>query len=777
MVLPALALVWLLAIAVVGIWGAPGWLVAAWLAMLVPAAALLRGRRVAAWMGAAALLALAGGMRFQAWQDRPPPGLLRFAGGAVSLEGRVASEPDPGQATVAYRIEVATVTRDGRTDSTGGAIIARFPQYTELLPGDRVRLEGDLQEPENVSDAFDYRAYLLGRGVVGTMLYPKLEVTAKGSGPSRWLTRQRLALERSLQRALPEPEASLAAGIVFGRDDNLPADLAEEFRVTGLAHIVAVSGSNVALVTAVVFLVVTRFVRRQWALLPAFVMVVLYLGIAGFSMSVVRAGIMAAVLLLGMALGRPRSSLAALGAAVMAMTFAQPSAAVDVGFQLSVAATAGLIVFAPWVKFALERGACAARVASLVPALVFETTALSIAATIATLPISWFTFGRVSLAGLLANVVVEPLFPLVFTAAALTAIAGMAWAPAGWLLGLVSYYLLASVVNVAETLASVPFASLDLPSLPAPAVLLTYVAMAALAWPAYRYLLPELPPMGAATRDRQLRRTVLAGAAGAAAIVIVPVSLLPARDPGVLRVDLLDVGQGDAILLTTPGGSRILVDGGPSGIELARELSGVLPHWERDIDTVILTHPQLDHMAGLQALLERYDVAEVRDAGAPYRGAVYGLYERRAQTRAALARGDQWEVDGVRLEVLWPERGYRPRDANDASLVLRVSYEGVSILLTGDITSTAQRQLLALEDVSADVLKVPHHGSKSTDPAFLGAVGASVSLISVGAGNSYGHPADVTLAALAGTTTLRTDLDGRTRLTIDDGRIAVQTER
>ena len=777
MVLPALALAWLLAIATVGLWDAPGWLVAAWLVMLIPGAARLGGRRAALWMAGAALVALAGGLRFQAWYDRPAPALLASVGSEVALEGVVAGEPDPGETTVAYRVDVWSLTLEGSTERTDGAVLARFPQYTELLPGDRVRLQGKLEAPENFAEGFDYRAFLASRGVVGTMFSPRLELVEEGRGPARWLTRQRLALERALQRSLPEPEASLAAGIAFGRDDNLPREVADEFRATGLAHIVAVSGSNVALVTAVVFVAFTRFVRRQWALLPALAAVVLYLGLAGFSMSVVRAAIMAAVLLVGMALGRPRSSLAALAAAVMLMTFVQPSAATDVGFQLSVAATGGLIVFGPWVTYGLERAAAVARAGRVVPGLVFETTALSISATVATLPISWFTFGRVSLIGVVANIVVEPLFPFVFFASAVTAVAGAAWEPAGWLLGLGAYYLLASVLWVAEGLAGLPLASVGLPGLEVGWVLLAYAAMAAIAVPAYRYLLPVRPPLEPLTRDRRLRRTLLAGAAGMAAVAVIPVSLLPAAAPGELRIDVLDVGQGDAILVTTPGGARVLIDGGPSGIALARELSAVLPHWQRRLDVVVLTHPQLDHVGGLPAAFERYDVREVRDAQTPYASAVYALYQRESPVRRSLARGDRWEIDGVLFEVLWPEAGYRPQSVNDASIVLRVVYEGVSILLPGDIEANAQRQLMASGAIAADILKVPHHGSKSNDRAFLDGVGASLAVISVGAGNPFGHPTEATLAALADTPVLRTDLQGRLRITVNDGRIAVRSGR
>src|SRR6185312_3213398 len=199
-------------------------------------------------------------------------------------------------------------------------------------------------------------------------------------------------------------EASLAGGIAFGRDGNLSEQVYGTFRDTGLAHIVAVSGSNVALVMAVVFFLFVRTLGRRAALLPAALTVVAYIFVAGLSASVMRAGLMALVYLAGAYLGRQQAALAALGAAAIAMTFVQPSAALDLGFQLSLAATAGLIVFGPWIRFALESGAARAGL-SRIPGLLVRVTSLSLAASLATMPIVWVNFGRISLISPFANIV------------------------------------------------------------------------------------------------------------------------------------------------------------------------------------------------------------------------------------------------------------------------------------------------------------------------------------------------------------------------------------
>lgn len=772
------ALAWLAGMAAVALWGAPWWMAGAWLAAALPAVLARMGGKAALVAGVAILFALGGGWRFEGWQDRAVPDLARYVGRTVAVEGVVDAEADPGQTTAACLVRVDRIRTNEGWRETNGRLRASLNQYADHLPGTRLRLEGKLSEPP-VFDDFDYSAYLARQDVVATMYRPKAEVVSEPGDwePAAAVARLRLALDRGIQRSLPEPEASLGAGIAFGRDATLPDEVYEDFRTTGLAHLVAVSGSNVSLVAALVFIVAVPVIGRKWSLLPAAALIAFYVVAAGMSASVVRAAVMAGVFLLGAALGRQQSALAGLGFAAIAMTAQSPAAAVDAGFQLSVAATAGLIVFGPWLHYLLREGTRRAGAAAFVPDLVLLAGALSLAATLATLPIMWVTFGRVSIVGPFANLVAEPVFVVVFTLSALTAIAGAAWPEAGWLVGLAAYYPLAFLTWFARTLAGVPFASTDVPGASGTMALCAYCVMAVAGWPAYRYLAPAAPGGGRNRHAPAVRRFSLAVAGGGAAMAVLLMGVAPAGGPGELEITALDIGQGDAILITTPHGHRYLVDGGPSGIELARELGAVLPHWERRIEGVFLTHPQEDHVGGLPALFARYRVTTAFETGAENPTATLRAYEARAPARKVLKAGDAFEDDGVRFEVLWPPAGYAGEDVNDSSLVLRITYGGTTALLTGDLEAEAQRTLLAAGPVAADILKVPHHGSKTTSAAFLFAVEPSVALVSVGADNRYGHPAPQTLAALDGALILRTDLHGRVTVTSDGKRLSVRKER
>ncbi len=776
MELVVLGLAWLGSVAAVGVWHAPPWMAAAWLAASLPVAYRFRGRRTAAWFALAAVIALAGGIRFDSWRHSESPDWVRFIGSEVVLHGTVTSEPDPGPASVSYDVRVDSI--EGAASKPGeGSVRATLNQYARLLPGDQVSLKGTLADPP-VFATFDYRSYLAWRGVFATMLYPAIaSVSPGGWSPGREATGWRLELDRALQRSLPEPEASLAAGIAFGRDGNLPDETKSEFRSSGLAHIVAVSGSNVTLVAAVAFALFVPAVGRRYALLPAALMIAGYVTIAGLSPSVVRAGVMAAIFLFGAWLGRPQAGLPALAIAAVIMTALQPAVAADAGFQLSLAATAGLLVFAPWIRVGLERASRTLPPALAPPGAVLQVAALSTAANIATLPIVFVTFGRVSLIGPLANIVVEPLFVLAFGASALTALLGWAWAPAGWAAGIVAYYPLAFILWLARTAAALPGASVPGPTRSADIAPVAYAPMLAAGWFAYRRLAPVEPAARPAAAARRVRHVVLAGSIGGIAVAVLLLGFLPARGPGELELTVLDVGQGDAILIRTPHGTTLLIDGGPSQIQLARQLSAVLPHWQHTIRAAFVTHPQEDHIGGIPGLIDRYDVKMVFDNGRSNTTQTYAAYELRGVARSHLAAGATFMWDGVTVEVLWPPAGYITGELNDTSLVLRIRYGQTTIVLTGDFEAPAQDLLMASTGVAADVLKVPHHGSKTTDPAFLDAVDASVAIISVGANNLFGHPSAETLDALAGSPVYRTDRDGRVTVRSDGTRLTVSTEK
>lgn len=779
MTLIVVGLGWVIGLLPVGAWGAPSWMGFAWIAAASPAILVtgpLRKRYVL--VAAAAFAALLSGWLLTRASHATTPEWAHLVGSEVNLSGTIDSEPDRGLTVTAYVVRVEQVSGPDGLTLHGGKVLVQFNQYDRYLPGDRVRIEGELEPPGDGAPS-GYREYLARRGINATIYRPAVrEVIAGEPSVNRWLTGQRLEFDRSLQRSLPEPEASLAGGIAFGRDDGLSPEVAADFNRAGLRHLVAVSGSNVTLVAGLMYLLFIPLIGRRWAWIPAALAIASYLCAAGLAPSVIRSGLMALTFLFGAVIGRPQSGLPALAATVIAMTAVSPALATDPGFILSATATAGILAFYPTL-LAVLRSVTSRRQWLAFPEWTLQAAALTTSATVATTPVTWAVFGRVSLISPIANVIVEPVFLLAFWASVLTSVVGRISVDAGVLCGDATFYPLTFIVTCARSFGSLPYASLDVPLQSTSMAALAYAVLAPAALLAYRF------PLRASEEPRPVRqrrafanRFVTGSAVGLTALAVVPITLLSHPGDGGLTVRFFDVGQGDAAFVTTPHGHQILIDGGPSGLGLVQALSGAMPHWDRSVDMVILSHPQEDHMAGLPELAGRYSVGALKDNGRDNTTRTYGyLRDAFAGADASLAAGDSFLVDGVRFEVLWPPRAYSDGELNDTSLVVRVSFGDVSFLFTGDSEAPVHRALIAAGVGHADVLKVPHHGSKTTDPALVQALSPTLAVISVGAGNIFGHPHPDTLEALSGVRVLRTDQAGTVTVRTDGQRLTVSTSR
>lgn len=664
---------------------------------------------------------------------------------AVAEEERTVSvvlelDGDPhvlGGAAAPRVVADATVTRidDGGTTTSVDADVTLFgpaEDWTGHLPGQRARVRVGVSLPDAGDDVV---AVLSARAPPRLVGEPgRLQRAAGGL---------RAALAASAQRVLDPAAAGLLPGLVVGDTTAMDPVLEEDFRRAGLAHLTAVSGANVAIVLAGVLRPLRRrAVDRRVQAGIAGVALVGFVVLARPDPSVIRAAAMGTVTLLALASGRPRAAVPALSAAVCVLLLLDPGLATDPGFALSAAATAGIVLLAPgWSRHLRARGCWA---------LLADAVAVSAAAGVVTAPIVAGLSGMVSLVSLPANLLAGPAVPVATVLGLLAALVGvpLPWAAdvLVWGAGWPTRWL----VLVAERAADVPDGATGWPAGTTGAALLT-VLLIAVGWTLWR--VPHLRPLA------------LAAVVG---LVVVgwPVRQAVRGWPptGTLVVGC-DVGQGDAYVLPTGSGSGVLIDAGPDVGAVDRCLDrlgiDVLP-------MVLVSHLDADHVGGLAGALQGRDVGVVATgtlspADTRVR-AFQGLVQRAGGEHAVLVPGDRRAEDGVAVEVLAPapERATAAAEANDLSLVVRVTVNGLRILFTGDLGAEAEARLVAGTDLRADVLKVPHHGSGDADPEFLAASGARVALISVGADNTYGHPTDqlLTWLAQAGMRVHRTDREG-----------------
>jgi competence protein ComEC len=668
----------------------------------------------------------------------------------VTLEGRLAEEPVRFTTDRARLLLDTDAYQQGadRRPVTGRVQLTIYGEAGEPLgEGQRIRLEVRLHRPIGFRNpgAFDYPAHLRREGILLVGSGRADRVTALTTDAPPWPVRIRRWAVARLRAELPEASAALLAGLLLGERTALPGEIDEAFRRAGVYHILAVSGFNVALLASSVFgsLALLGVPRRPTAL-AAVVVLIGFALVVGGQASVLRATVMGLLLLGGVLMERESQVMNALGLAGLALLVWSPTGVWDPGFQLSFAATAGIVYLtAPFTEGLQALGW---------PRWLATAVAVSAGAQLPVTPIMLAHFNQLSLIGVAANLLVVPLAGPATTLGMLALAVDLLSETVAGLLFNALWLLLLALRVVVWAAAAVPAAMVHLPAPSWAAVV---------AWAGALVLVPHLAARVWA------RRVALGLLVTALALSVWP---WLARDGGRLRITFLDVGQGDAIFAELPEGRCMLVDGGPGGSRRfdvgERVLSPFL--WNRPatrLDVVALSHADSDHSGGLGAVLRHFTVGEFWENG---RGGPAGEETRLAllqsgAPRRVLRAGERYWLGGALLSVLNPDERTMP-SLNDDSLVLRLDWRGVSVLLTGDLGWPGEARVLEHRTpVRALVLKVGHHGSRfSSSPSFLETVRPAFAIISVGARNPFRHPTRETLGRLeaAGARIYRTDRDG-----------------
>jgi competence protein ComEC len=737
---PHLLLVALVGGAVLALWVRPHpatWLVAG-ATGAGAAVALVAGRPGPALGLLAATLALAGwawgGTRI-AGTVPPALALPLPVTGTIEVDGLPQESPRGARARVRARDLIGGA---GRRVPRGTRLLAQLPEDgpSAVERGQVLRITGRAVAAASARSPGWWRAHLARTGIAARLEVATATAAGRRYGLPGLRDRWRNAVAGAAGTGASGEPRAVVRGMALGGGRDLSEATARAFRDAGLWHLLAVSGQNVTIV-ALAALAVLRAagMDRRAATAVAAVVLLAYCLACDGGASVARAGIVGALGLAAQLRSRPAERWYLLLAGLAALVLHQPRAIGDPGLQLSFTAVAGIFVVAPPIATWLSGS---------LPSRVAELAAQAAGATLATAPVVVWHFGRLSLAGLLVNVVAVPLAgPIVVTALAGAALSAVATAPAaaaGWLAGVGAWVLIA----LARAAAALPGASIGLPAWTAAIAGLPAAAVPIVARQLWRSAGPPVARPRAA-----VPLVCAAGAACAGLAAAVAPATPPAPWPVAPAVTALDVGQGDAILLRSPDGAAALVDTGPPGAP-APVLGALRRMGIRRLDVLAITHDQLDHAGAAAEIVDRLDVGTVV-APVPIRG----VPVRR------IAAGDAVRVGAWRLDVLWPRPGLpAPEDPNDGSLVMRATAPGLTALLPADAESDV---LGGLPLGRVDVLKVSHHGSADAGLArVLRRLRPAVALVSVGDPNRHGHPDPVTVATLAeaGAAVLRTDRSG-----------------
>lgn len=595
--------------------------------------------------------------------------LFPYLGGA-RLVGVVDTAPVLEGEEVSFVLAVEAVQGTAGWVETSGRVQVRARWGLPVQYGDRLEASGTLRRPVNRA-GYPSADLLARQGVYEVMEYPRLTLLDP-AGPRLPLVIEniRSGLISALGRVLPEPHASLLGGLLLGWRASFAPELKRELIASGTSHIVAVSGFNVAVVTGALQVIFLRLVGRRRLALPALAGITVYTVLTGAPASAVRAAIMGGAAVVASSVGRIADPLTSVVLAAAAMAAWSPLVVLDIGYQLSFLATAGLVLMEPVLRDWLRP----------VPGWARGVISVSLAAQIATIPLSLFYFRSVSLVALVSNLLVAPAVPAAM-ALGLPAMLGSLLGPLGPALSWPAWLALSYMLAIIRTAASVPGALLFTGSLPVVVLLIVYAAF-------FGWLLSAAGGLGPARAIEWLRSHLQATRAGAVATIlaltVVTIAMANQTD-GRLHVYFMDVGAGEAVLVRSPSGRLVLVDGGGAGQTLARQLGSRFALWERGVDLVVLASLEESRTAGLAEAFSRYGVAEVLqpagNGGASARQWADLLRQRGVQPVLAEVGQKVLLGDGVELEVVEaaavPVRG----GPVETQLGLSLSYGSIRVLL------------------------------------------------------------------------------------------------
>ncbi len=699
-------------------------------------------------------------------------------GSSAIVEGRIVSADlnDDGVTYVVDRVSVVGSRTSGEREDR---IRLEAPISSNASIGQYLRASCVLEQPQTF-DGFAYDRFLAAKSIYAIcrlssapfVISPPFEGGVGGGwrvSDHFWLTIGSIHdwINDRARAILPEPQATLLLGLLIGEND-FSDRWQEKFQITGTSHIVAASGYNVAIVAELaLILLVTLGLYRKQAYPIVVVCIVAFVIIAGAGGAVVRAGIMGVLVLTARHIGRHGSPRNILALTVVAMLLFEPRLLRDdVGFQLSVCATTGMILFTDRISAMLKR----------VPTSfgVRESLASTIAATVATLPITMVSFGKISIVAPFVNMLVLPFIPYAMAlGGGAIAISSIVKSIGVWI-ALPAWTVLSTMTSVIDLAATIPFASMNIGS--GIAALLGVIALAIIG-----ALIRRLPRSFERDLDAMTMKKIVTIVGVFVLLFAIQISAIVYRsgqfNSAETRVFVFDVGQGDGIFVD--GADRdIVIDGGPTRFGLLEALSLVRFPWERSVDVVIATHPHADHIVGLLALMNTFEIGEVVDNGSLYFAPAAEAFEIPPPSQGGVGGGWRSSIASAPMmwnlgpdstfEILWPPdeaTDIAASNVHERAIVAKLTVGEKTMLFTGDAEADVEEVLGDIGHV--DVLKVGHHGSDtSSSDVFLRLITPSIAVISVGEGNSYGHPSPFVLARVSaiGSRVLRTDRDGTTRI-------------
>ncbi len=691
----------------------------------------------------------------------------------VLVTGTLDEPPDYRDTYTNLKLNVEAVDSGSGELPAHGLVLVRVSENQAYEYGERVRIRGKLKTPPE-NEEFSYRDYLARDGVYSNMSLAEVTVLP-GNGGNFFLSQVykfKDKLLANIYRIYHDPEASLLAGILLGVDTGLTPDLQNAFKNTGTAHIIAISGFNIAIIAGIFFSLFKNIFGERLGAVFAILSIAFYTLLVGADAAVVRAALMGSISLLARQLGRRNAGMNALAVVALIMAIINPLVVWDVGFQLSFLATLGLILYAePFSNFTSNLlSKISKHDISAFTRFINDNVILTFAAQLTTIPIMAYHFKRISLISFIANPFILPVQPPVMILGGLAAFVSLVIYPIGQLLAWIAWPFSAYTIRMVEFFNTVPNGSIYLNDSSPWIVLSTYIALFSVTF-----------GWSAITEWLNARKDSMRAAAYTLIFTILFICTIvlwratASTGDGQLHITFLDVGSANAVLIQTPEGRNVLINGGPSTSKLSDELGRRLPFFGKRLDWLIIASTDDDELAALPRVVERYTPQNVLWSGnmqASFSAqaldkffAKEGIPVTHAEMRQKLEMGQDLFIQVISVGA----RGS----------VLLIEYKNFRTLLPIGVDTNTYPSLdngKALDKI--DVLLLADSGYFPSNPSdVIKNLNPQLVILSVAAGDKDGLPPQETLDALQGYSMLRTDRSGWISISTDGSEMRVEVER
>lgn len=586
--------------------------------------------------------------------------------------------------------------------------------------GDKINILGEYSIPDTSRNygGFNYRYYLNSIETYGTIKVKKYNLISDKTQNIIYILQNNIT--EKLNKLLSKNQAGILNGMLIGETNGISNEVIEDFKNSGITHLLAVSGSNIVLVIVISKFIFLKIFGKKYSWIFIISFIVFFVCISGASSSVVRAGLMAIFEIFAGLLIKKSNSINNLFLSAFVILLINPLSIINIGFILSFAGTIGILLISDLISQRLKE--------HIKFEMLLENLSITLSAQIILLPVMAYYFNSISLTSLITNLLVLPISSVLTVTGLILFILSIIYFPLAKLISIPLGYLIDYIMIIAKAYSKLSFFNFIVSTPNIFEIVLYYMIIWMLI-----------------NRKNSLLKKVLVGIVIFLLVITKVYDIIP---KSYVEVSCVDVGQGDCFFIETSKGKRILIDGGgseTSNYDVGKNilLPYLLDKGCKKIDLIFISHAHADHMDGIMTVIEKLKVSKViigvQDLNDTKIRALYEICKKRHVEIKTIIAGESLKIDDLIFDILYPAKNIKDDNINNLSLVIKMRYKSRSMLFTGDIETYGEDKIDA--NIKADILKVAHHGSNtSTSEHFLKKVLPQISIISVAKKNMYGHP-------------------------------------